>query len=334
MEDIAQRQMLPIHFDLPRHVIPLRTFVATAENAERIAEVINQQLFGGTFVLEVVVIPPSEGTFLTRLGINVKSVSIFATLAILSGPLGEFGSGVYEELAPQNATEVGREFVRSIRTSVEQLERYSEDKGRKCAAASSVTVAAVKWLLQEENNELAALPFATALSDALSAKRKFYDACRDVRDLRGIGFSQSPTFPIKRGDFERISKLPEGAGEGEWKVAIENIIGNSPNWDRHDKSRTWKGTDQHGHSRYFTISDEAFWQMVFQRKLVTRIADSMKVQWAYKQGPKGPKNHIVLRVLEFNEVAISARMSDQEIRMVLDNFVVVEEHQPSFFDEN
>lgn len=52
MQDIEYGQLLPIHFDLPRHVIPLRTFVETAENASQIAEVINQELFGGAFVYE------------------------------------------------------------------------------------------------------------------------------------------------------------------------------------------------------------------------------------------------------------------------------------------
>jgi hypothetical protein len=194
-------------------------------------------------------------------------------------------------------------------------------------------VAAVKGLLQEENEEIAALPIASALSDALVAKRKFYDACRDVPDLKGIGFSRSLKFPIKRGDFERISKISESTGADQWKVTIENIVSNSPNWDRLDKSRSWKGLDQDGHSRFFTIRDEIFWEMVFRRKLKTRIADSMKVQWAYKQGPNGPKNHIVLRVLEFNGVKISPRMPDREIRIILDSFTTVENLQSSLFDD-
>jgi hypothetical protein len=74
--------------------------------------------------------------------------------------------------------------------------------------------------------------------------------------------------------------------------------------------------------------------MVLRRELKTRIADSMKVQWAYKQGPKGPKNHIVLRVLEFDGVKISPRMSDREIRTILDSFVNVEDRQSSLFDED
>jgi len=333
MQDIKDGQLLPIHFDLPRHVIPLRTFVETAENAGRIAEVINQELFGGAFVLEIVVMPPEEGTFLSRLGITVKSVSAVALVAILSGPLGDFGSGMFQELISKSATDVGKDVVSSIRSSMEQLQSYSEDKEALCGAASTITVAAVKWFLQEDNEEIDTLPFAPALTEALIAKRKFYDACREVPDLKGIGFSRSPTFPIKRSDFQRISKLPESADGDDWIVTIENITGDSPNWRRLDKSRSWKGTDQGGHSRYFTIRDERFWEMVSRRELSTRIADSMKVQWAYVQGAKGPKKHIVLRVLEFNGMKISPPMSDREIRPILDSFKSVQDQQRSLFDE-
>lgn len=333
MSDIPPQQALPIHFDLPRHVIPLRTFVDTAQNAGAIAEVINQQLFGGSFVLEVVVIPPEEGSFLTWLGIVVTSVGIFVGGSIIAGPLGDFGTGMFEELLSKSPTDVGKDVVRSVRSSMEQLQNYSEDKEAMCAAASTVTVAAVKWLLEAYNEDIDELPIAPALTEALVAKRKFYDACREVADLRGIGFSRTPTFPIRRSDFQRISKIPEGAPGDDWIVTIENIVSDSPNWRRLDKSRSWKGTDQEGHARFFTIRDEKFWEMVSRRELPTRIADSMKVQWAYVQGPKGPKKHIVLRVLAFNGLTISAVMSDREIRPILDSFTSVKDRQGSLFDE-
>ena len=139
------------------------------------------------------------------------------------------------------------------------------------------------------------------------------------------------------------SRRKEGPGLGLWLLGqllandrfapIEDITGDSPNWRRLDKSRSWKGTDQGGHSRYFTIRDERFWEMVSRRELATRIADSMKVQWAYVQGPKGPKKHTVLRVLEFNGMRISPPMSDREIHPILDSFKSIQDEQRSFFDE-
>ena len=333
MQDIKEGQLLPIHFDLPGHVIPLRAFVETAENAARIAEIINEELFNGTFALEVVVVPPEEGSFLTRLAIVVAAVGIWAAQEILSGPLSEFGSGVFEELVSKNASDVGKELVQGVRSAFEELTSPSEDRDAKCMAASVVTVAAVKWILQEDNEALEELPVAPALKDAMVAKRRFYEACKEVKDLKGVGFSRQPTFPIKRSDFERISRIPEGADDDEWRVAIENIKGTSPNWNRNDTARNWKGEDQDGHARYFVVRDERFWDMVFRGELTPRIADSMRVQWAYKQGPKRRKNHVVLRVLEFNGVKVSPEMTDRELRPFLDSFKRVKNDEPTLFDE-
>lgn len=333
MQDIKEGQLLPIHFDLPRHVIPLQTFIETAENAGRIAEVINHELFGGSFTLEVVIVPPEEGSFLSKLGIVATAVSIFVAGAIVSGPLGDFGSGIFEEIVSKDASDVGKELVQSVRSAFEELTSSSEDRQAKCVAASVVTVAAVKWILQEDNEELEALPVAPALKDAFAAKRRFYDACREVPDLKAIGFSRHPTFPIKRRDFQRISQIPDGTDDDDWRVAIENVTGTSPNWNRKDTARNWKGADQDGHARFFVIRDDRFWEMVFRGDLNPRIADSMRVQWAYKQGPKRRKNHIVLRVLEFNGVKVSNEMTDWELRPFLDSFQRVRNDEPSFFDD-
>lgn len=332
MQGIKEGQLLPIHFDLPRHVIPLQTFIDTAENAGRIAEVINQELFGGSFTLEVVIVPPEEGSFLSQLGIVVTAVGAFIVGAIVSGPLGDFGSGIFEEIVSKDASDMGKELVQGVRSAFEELSSDSEDREAKCVAASVVTVAAVKWILQEDNEELDVLPVAQALKEALVAKRRFYDACRQIPDLKAIGFSRQPTFPIKRSDFQRISRLPEGADDDEWRVAIENITGTSPNWNRNDTARNWKGADQDGHARFFVIRDERFWEMIFRGELNPRIADSMRVQWAYKQGLKRRKNHVVLRVLEFNGIKVSDEMTDRELRPFLDSFQRVHDDEPSFFD--
>jgi hypothetical protein len=333
MQDIRIGQLLPIHFDLPRHVIPLQTFIETAENAGRIAEVINQELFGGSFTLEVVIVPPEEGSFLSQLGIVVTAVGIFVAGAIVSGPLGDFGSGIFEEIVSKDASDVGKDLVKGVRAAFEELKSSSEDREAKCVAASVVTVAAVKWILQEDNEQLETLPIAPVLRDAFAAKRRFYDACKEVPDLKALGFSQEPNFPIKRSDFQRLSQISDGPDDDEWRVAIENIIGTSPNWNRNDTARNWKGADQDGHARFFVIRDERFWEMVFRGNLNPRIADSMRVQWAYKQGPKRRKNYIVLRVLEFNGVKVSNQMTDRELRPFLDNFQKIQNDEPSFFDD-
>lgn len=333
MQDFKEGQLLPIHFDLPRHVIPLQTFIDTAESAGRIAEVVNQEFFGGTLLLEIVIIPPEEGSFLSKLGINVKVAGVFIAGAMLSGPFGDISSGVMEGILTKNPSDIGKALGEGIRSAYDELVSGSEDQEAKCVAASVMTVATVKWILQEDNEELEALPVSPALKDALVAKRRFYEACSAVPDLKGIGFSRQPTFPIRRSEFQRLSEIPEGSDDDEWHVAIENITGTSPNWNRKDTARDWKGADQEGHVRYFVIRDERFWEMVYRGELEPRVADSMRVQWAYKQGPKRRKNHIVLRVLEFNGVKVSPEMSDRELRPFLNSFRRVDDREPTLFDD-
>jgi hypothetical protein len=325
-------QLLPIHFDLPRHTIPLRTFVQTAESAAKIANQVNTDLFGGSLVLEVVVIPPEEGSFLTKLGFLVVSVGLFAGAAIISGPLGDFGSGVFEELVNTSPTDAGRKLVQVAKAALEELLEETDDKEAKCIAASALTVATVRWLLEEDNSAIESVGLSEVLAEVLVEKRRFYSACEDVPDLRGIGFDETPHFPIQRRDFHRISRLPDTPTSPTWHVAVENITATSPNWNRMDHARKWKAQDKDGHSRFFTIADELFWERVFRGELKTRVADSLRVQWAYQIGQKGQKNHTVLSVLEFNGVLVSPEKSEREIRPFLDSFVTVDEFEPSLFD--
>lgn len=60
-------EVLPIHFDVPEHFIPLSTFIETARETEAIINALNQRLFHGELNYRVVVIPPKEGSFLAYL---------------------------------------------------------------------------------------------------------------------------------------------------------------------------------------------------------------------------------------------------------------------------
>ena len=73
MEDISslkfegRSEELYIHFDVPEHRLMLETFIATAEQAQRIIEAINQAFFDGRLKYELIVLPPEGGTFLSKL---------------------------------------------------------------------------------------------------------------------------------------------------------------------------------------------------------------------------------------------------------------------------
>ena len=74
----------------------------------------------------------------------------------------------------------------------------------------------------------------------------------------------------------------------------------SPNWDRRDASRTWRGKDASGKYRFFKVNDGAFWTLAEADRLNLRGLDVMKVQWAFQGSGRQAKNFRVLRVLEYN----------------------------------
>lgn len=106
----------------------------------------------------------------------------------------------------------------------------------------------------------------------------------------------------------------------------------SPNWDRDDRARQWKGRDPQGRDRYFRIEDEDFWRQVAGGGISTHIIDTMKVQWAYQGKPEQPRNCRILRVLEFNGVRLSNPVSDTELRAALGRLADLDEdNQPDLF---
>jgi hypothetical protein len=83
-----------------------------------------------------------------------------------------------------------------------------------------------------------------------------------------------------------------------WQVGIVMLKVTSPNWDKDDKQRQWKGRDEKGRDRFFRIDDEEFWALVQGEKLNPLIIDTMKVQWAFLGEQQ--RSARVLRVLEYN----------------------------------
>jgi hypothetical protein len=61
--------VLPIHFDVPTHVVSLSTFIATARNTKTVIETFNQSLLQGQLEYEIFVLPAEQGSFKSQLAI-------------------------------------------------------------------------------------------------------------------------------------------------------------------------------------------------------------------------------------------------------------------------
>lgn len=81
---------LLIHFDVAEHYLNLDTFIQTAASARKIVEALDRTMFDGGSGFEIIVLPPSEGTFGEWLGIQPKKKLSAAAIAVfLCTPQGE-----------------------------------------------------------------------------------------------------------------------------------------------------------------------------------------------------------------------------------------------------
>lgn len=61
-------EVIPLHFDVPHHRIPLDDFIQTAKKTEAILDGFNNRLFDGKLKYQMLVVPPKDGGFIEILG--------------------------------------------------------------------------------------------------------------------------------------------------------------------------------------------------------------------------------------------------------------------------
>lgn len=196
---------------------------------------------------------------------------------------------------------------------------------------------ATKSILQRDTSDLEQAGITTTrFRDAYEARNEFYLACADTRDLRAVGFEDGPVFPIDRSDFARLQvALPPAEDEDDepWTTGIVDLKVTSPNWDRDDRHRFWKGKDAKGRERFFRIEDEHFWQLVKAERLSIHIIDTIRAQWAYQGKANSPKNIRVLRVLEFNGEILSEELDENALDAILGAYSTADDGQQDLFND-
>jgi hypothetical protein len=252
-------EIFPIHFDVPGHEIPLATFISAATNTERVIHGLNAELFDGRVEFELFVLPPQEGTFLQRLEVRLLA----GWAAIWAFTASDIGKGYIKGLTghePAYWSEVAGEATAHLAEAVAHPHQHEKKVG------TVIVTEAAKSFLEKESSELQRVGITPAkFREAYAAKNAFYEACDATPRLRAIGFSEAPIFPIQKQDFLRLqTELPPELEDAQppWHVATAKLHVTSPNWDRDDRQRAWKGRDQQGRNRHFRIEDEEFWNRV------------------------------------------------------------------------
>lgn len=333
---------LYIHFDVSDHFLKLDTFIKTAESARKVIDALDETFFNGSLDYELIVLPPAEGTFLSKLAIWISggATAVFGFLNT------DIGSSYFKGFTGQTPSEWAETLGQSHRALIDgNIEEIgtSEDEtdfdliegpphaspisaDEACKEAAQLVVAMARGILEKSPDELQKVGMEVGtLPDAVDARADFYAACIEDRDVKRVGFTPDDDFPIPRNSFperaQKPTRKPDDEEPPEWSVSIESIYVTSPNWDKEDqKTRQWKGKDQIRRDCYFVIEDAEFWHKVKHKTLHVEVLDNLKVQWAFQNTDGRPKNRRVLRVLEFNGDKMADPLPPAAVRAILGQY--------------
>lgn len=347
-DKISKSGHLYIHFDVKEHYLNLDTFISTAMSAREIIDNFDKSLFRSSLKYEIIVIPPEDGTFLTKLAFWITGGGA-AVFAFLNSDVGAaYVEGLTGKPPAHWAQEIGQEHRKSIDEMIETVERNpipdsdlisSDGDFAACRTSEKIITAMTRGVLEKGNAELTKIGMNTVIfKNSFDARAKFYYSCFADSAVRRIGFTPDEDFTVQRQSFLERTQVPTlriGDEENpEWVVNIESIFVTSPNWDEEDqKSRQWKGKDQSRRDCYFVIEDAEFWQLVSRKRLHVEVLDNLKVQWAYQIVEGRVRNRRVLRVLEFNGDKLADPLTPDALSSILGNVSGVVSHteEPSLF---
>lgn len=331
---------LYIHFDVSDHFLKLDTFIKTAESARKVIDALDETFFNGSLEYELIVLPPAEGTFLSKLAVWVSG----GTAAVFGFLNTDVGSAYVEGLTGRTPAEWAQSFGEDHRARIdsvlEESETLDDENGfdsiegppEACKEAAQIVVAMARGVLEKSPDELQKVGMEIgALPDAVDARADFFAACIEDRGIKRVGFTSDDNFPIPRNSFperaQKPARKPKDEEPLEWSVSIESIYVTSPNWDKEDqKTRQWKGKDQIRRDCYFMIEDAEFWHKVKHKALNVEVLDNLKVQWAFQNTDGRPKNRRVLRVLEFNGYKLAEPLPQAAVRAILGLYSEYEAH--------
>jgi hypothetical protein len=211
IESVAEPPIgvIPIHFDVPRHYLPLTTFIETATKTRGVIDTFNREFFDGQLQYELLVFPPDDGSFKSRLGI-----ALLAGWGVVWSFTGsDIGKGFIKGLTNHTPEYWAEQAGAYLQTKALQLQKKRNGAASvaptaaqvRCQFETTIIAESTKSFLQSDQSDLQRVGITTRkFRDAFEARNGFYQACAADQKLSGIGFDESENFPIKRKDFARL----------------------------------------------------------------------------------------------------------------------------------
>lgn len=335
---LEEYQILPVHFQISDHYISLSEFISTAHTAQNVLRGLNEELFQGNLDIQLVVLPPREGSFLEQLGIILNGDSDFFENGLtIAGTLLFLKS------------EEGKALLRGL--TKHELDYWFEEagklvrKGLIAASQPTINKIALLWILkttcvaflEKETKELIKIGIIPSkYRIAYTAKNQFYQVCAANLKIKAIGFDKEDKYSVGRTEFgSRLADIPapvDANNTAKWISEIVDVDANSPNWDRRGRKWAAKCKDQDKYKEVtFEIEDENFWRHVDNKSIKTSIRDNLKLQWIYPAESARRTNIRVLRVLSYNGEFLGNPMTQPELDQLLHDHEIANDLQPDLF---
>lgn len=77
--------------------------------------------------------------------------------------------------------------------------------------------------------------------------------------------------------------MPPGSEQDDWEFSTVKFKVSSPNWERLDRKRLWKGKDDHGSTVFFSIIDPRFRKFFANGRLTREHEDRIVAQAAFRR---------------------------------------------------
>ncbi|ALI55586.1 hypothetical protein [Celeribacter marinus] len=331
------RVLFPIHFEVPDHLIEFSTLQKCSRGVLDVFSGIGVGFPDAAVEFDVVLAPLEEGGVTAWIG-KKAHVGTYFLLGALAGP---FADGFIEEATGREVrdwgalayNEAGKLLVDFSQELVDGV-REKMIEAELCRTLLEVNHDRFEELISERP-EMA--------REILNGRRKFYEACKSNKRLPSIQLGVLPeTRRIIRREFpDRMvrdhidsTKTQKTIERGEWKSAILSLEITSPNWERLDQQRGWKGKLKDGKYVYFEISDTRFWQMFEEKSLDADTPDHMTAQFLYRDVNGRFKAAEAIAVFSFNGKNVSKPTSQSKVdQRIAERNAVQAQRQDGLFRE-
>lgn len=319
-------EVIPIHFNVQNHYLPLDEFIETARDVEEILEELNLKIFDGKLRIQILVLPPENGTFLKTIGI------------LLLG-----GAGLTWTFL---GSDIGKGFVKGL-TGHEPA--YWAEKAGESAKELIILKESTKGFLEKDNHTLNQAGITMVeFPSAFKARNDFYNMCLRSEDILGVEFNNEGKFDIERNKFSNYFTVEADKGI---VVTIKSIyrlhklvvvapvisMGSYAQW----KTRDFETSAPLN----FHLKDDDFMQGLLSGKYpfkVKKDEDVINACIEYKIEETNGVEHVVernaVKVYQFNQIKISkvpkdiSLMLPEEWERYGDKKTVVEEKKQTAFD--